>query len=113
VSGYLITSLQANLQPLPPKAEWGWWYQYYFATERGKLGYSKNCNDFNKLIWKNVSPKWDFDDATFDRTAASFKNPKVPLSLCPESPSLAISTVRPRTEHPIPTNSRANIRTES
>jgi pimeloyl-ACP methyl ester carboxylesterase len=75
VSGYLITSLKANQQPLPPKAERGWWYQYYFATERGKLGYSENRYDFNKLIWKNVSPKWDFDDATFDRTAASFNNP--------------------------------------
>jgi len=75
VSGYLITSLMANLQPLPPLAEYGWWYQYYFATERGKLGYSANRHDFNKLIWKIVSPKWDFDDATFDRTAASFDNP--------------------------------------
>jgi len=75
VSGYLITSLQANLRPLPPKAELGWWYQYYFATERGKLGYSENRHDFNKLIWKNASPSWDFDDATFDRTAASFDNP--------------------------------------
>ncbi len=75
VSGYLITSLQANLQPLPPQAEWGWWYQYYFATERGKLGYDANRHDFNKLIWKNSSPKWDFDDATFERTAASFNNP--------------------------------------
>src|SRR5271165_6180451 len=75
VSGYLITSLKANLQPLPPKAELGWWYQYYFATERGKIGYSENRSDFNKLIWKNVSPKWDFDDATFERTAASFDNP--------------------------------------
>jgi pimeloyl-ACP methyl ester carboxylesterase len=74
VSGYLITSLQANLQPLPPVAELGWWYQYYFATERGVLGYSENRHDFNKLIWKIVSPKWDFDDATFDRTAASFNN---------------------------------------
>jgi pimeloyl-ACP methyl ester carboxylesterase len=75
VSGYLITSLKANLQPLPPTAEYGWWYQYYFATERGKLGYSENTHEFNKLIWKIVSPKWDFDDATFDRTAASFNNP--------------------------------------
>ncbi|MGB8591102.1 MAG: alpha/beta hydrolase [Candidatus Acidiferrales bacterium] len=75
VSGYLITSLKANLQPLPPLAEYGWWYQYYFATERGKLGYSANTRDFNKLIWKIVSPKWDFDDATFDRTAESFNNP--------------------------------------
>jgi pimeloyl-ACP methyl ester carboxylesterase len=75
VSGYLITSLRANLQPLAPKSEWGWWYQYYFATERGELGYRANRHDFNKLMWKNASPKWDFDDATFDRTAASFDNP--------------------------------------
>ncbi len=75
VSGYLITSLQANLQPLPPQAEWGWWYQYYFATERGKLGYSTNRHEFNKLIWKSASPKWEFDDATYKRTAAAFNNP--------------------------------------
>jgi pimeloyl-ACP methyl ester carboxylesterase len=75
VSGYLITNVKAQQQRLPPKAELGWWYQYYFATERGRLGYGKNRNDFNKLIWKIVSPKWDFDDATFDRTAASFENP--------------------------------------
>jgi pimeloyl-ACP methyl ester carboxylesterase len=75
VSGYLIVNLKANLQPLPPKAELGWWYQYYFATERGVLGYSKNTNDFNKLIWHIASPKWKFDDATFNRTAASFNNP--------------------------------------
>ncbi len=74
VSGYLITSLRTNLQPLPPAAEYGWWYQYYFATERGKLGYSENRNEFNRLIWKNVSPKWNFDDATFNRTAESFNN---------------------------------------
>ena len=74
VSGYLIVNLEANKQPLPPKAELGWWYQYYFATERGKLGYREHTHDFNKLIWKIASPKWDFDDATFDRTAASFKN---------------------------------------
>jgi pimeloyl-ACP methyl ester carboxylesterase len=75
VSGYIITNLQANQQPLPPKAELGWWYQYYFATERGALGYSKNTNDFNKLIWQIASPKWKFDDATFYRTAAAFSNP--------------------------------------
>ncbi|WPU91599.1 alpha/beta hydrolase [Mucilaginibacter sabulilitoris] len=75
VSGYIIVNLKANTQPLPPKAELGWWYQYYFATARGKLGYSKNCNEFNKLIWKIASPKWNFDEATFDRTAASFTNP--------------------------------------
>jgi pimeloyl-ACP methyl ester carboxylesterase len=75
VSGYLIVNLEANMQPLPPKAELGWWYQYYFATERGVLGYTANTNDFNKLIWQIASPKWKFDDATFDRTAASFNNP--------------------------------------
>ena len=75
VSGYLITNLKANLQPLPPAAELGWWYQYYFSTERGRLGYTKYRHDFNKLIWKSASPKWDFDDATFDRTAMSFDNP--------------------------------------
>ena len=75
VSGYLITNLKANLRPLPPKAELGWWYQYYFATERGRIGYSENKHDFNKLIWKIASPKWTFDDATYDRTAAAFDNP--------------------------------------
>jgi pimeloyl-ACP methyl ester carboxylesterase len=75
VSGYLITSLAANLQPLPPAAELGWWYQYYFAIRRGAIGYAEHRYDFNKLIWKIVSPKWNFDDATFDRTAAAFNNP--------------------------------------
>jgi len=75
VSGYLIVNLEANQQPLPPQAELGWWYQYYFATERGRAGYDKYRHDFGKLIWKIASPKWNFDDATFDRTAASFNNP--------------------------------------
>jgi pimeloyl-ACP methyl ester carboxylesterase len=75
VSGYLIINLQANLQPLSPIAERGWWYQYYFATERGELGYAKNKHDFNKLIWKLASPKWNFNDATYDRSALSFDNP--------------------------------------
>jgi pimeloyl-ACP methyl ester carboxylesterase len=75
VSGYLITNRKANLQPLPPVAELGWWYQYYFSTARGQLGYTKYRRDFNKLIWKQASPKWDFDDATYDRTATSFENP--------------------------------------
>jgi len=75
VSGYLITNRKAELQPLPPKAEYGWWYQFYFSTDRGKLGYSKNLYDFNKLIWKIASPNWAFDDATYDRTAAAFNNP--------------------------------------
>jgi pimeloyl-ACP methyl ester carboxylesterase len=74
VSGYLITNQKANLQPLPPKAELGWWYQYYFATDRGQRGYDENRREFNKLIWNIVSPKWNFDDATFNRTAAAFDN---------------------------------------
>jgi pimeloyl-ACP methyl ester carboxylesterase len=75
VSGYLITNLKAQLQPLPPAGEYGWWYQFYFATDRGVLGYRQNTHDFNKLIWKTVSPKWNFDDATFERTAQAFSNP--------------------------------------
>jgi pimeloyl-ACP methyl ester carboxylesterase len=75
VSGYLITNLKANQQPLPPTAELGWWYQYYFATERGVLGYRRNRHDFNKLIWRTASPAWSFDDATYDRSAAAFDNP--------------------------------------
>ncbi len=75
VSGYLIGNPEANKMPLPPKAELEWWYQYYFATERGQIGYDKYRHDFAKLIWHIASPKWDFDDATFDRSAASFNNP--------------------------------------
>ena len=75
VSGYLIGSQAAGKQPLPPQAELQWWYQYYFATERGRLGYDQNRKDFAKLIWKLASPKWDFDDATFDRSATAFDNP--------------------------------------
>jgi pimeloyl-ACP methyl ester carboxylesterase len=75
VSGYLITNVEAQKQPLSPEAEHGWWYQYYFATDRGERGYTKYTHDFNKLIWKLASPTWNFDDATFDRTAQSFNNP--------------------------------------
>jgi pimeloyl-ACP methyl ester carboxylesterase len=75
VSGYLIGSQEAGKMPLPPKAELEWWYQYYFATERGRLGYEKYRRDFSKLIWQIASPKWRFDDATFDRSAAAFDNP--------------------------------------
>ncbi len=75
VSGYLIGSQEAGRMPLPPKAELEWWYQFYFATERGRLGYDKNRHDFAKLIWKLASPKWNFDDATFDRSAKAFENP--------------------------------------
>jgi pimeloyl-ACP methyl ester carboxylesterase len=74
VSGYLIGSPEANKTPLPPKAELQWWYQYYFATERGRAGYQRYRNDFAKLIWQIASPRWDFDEATFDRTAQSFDN---------------------------------------
>jgi pimeloyl-ACP methyl ester carboxylesterase len=75
VSGYLIGSRDANKMPLPPKAELEWWYQFYFATERGRAGYEAYRRDFAKLIWRIASPKWDFDNATFDRSAASFDNP--------------------------------------
>jgi len=75
VSGYLIGSQAANRMPLPPKAELDWWYQFYFATERGRAGYEKYRRDFNKLIWQLASPKWNFDEATFDRSASSFDNP--------------------------------------
>jgi pimeloyl-ACP methyl ester carboxylesterase len=75
VSGYLIGSVEAGKAPLPPKAELEWWYQYYFATERGRAGYEKYRHDFAKLIWTIASPKWNFDDAAFNRTAASFNNP--------------------------------------
>jgi pimeloyl-ACP methyl ester carboxylesterase len=75
VSGYLIGSQESGKVPLPPAAELQWWYQYYFATERGRAGYDKYRRDFSKLIWRLASPKWDFDDATFDRSAASFDNP--------------------------------------
>jgi pimeloyl-ACP methyl ester carboxylesterase len=75
VSGYLIGSQEANRTPLPPKAEQAWWYQFYFATDRGQAGYEANRHDFNKLIWHTASPKWNFDDATFERSAESFNNP--------------------------------------
>jgi pimeloyl-ACP methyl ester carboxylesterase len=75
VSGYLIGSPEANKLPLPPKAELDWWYQFYFATERGRLGYDKFRDEFARLIWKTASPKWEFDEATFQRSAGSFHNP--------------------------------------
>jgi pimeloyl-ACP methyl ester carboxylesterase len=75
VSGYLIGSQQANKAPLPPKAELAWWYQFYFATERGQAGYAANTHAFAKLIWQLASPQWTFDDAAFDRSAASLDNP--------------------------------------
>jgi pimeloyl-ACP methyl ester carboxylesterase len=74
VSGYLIGSQEANKKPLPPSAELQWWYQFYFATERGRAGYEKYTHDFAKLIWKLASPQWRFDDATFNRSAAALDN---------------------------------------
>ena len=75
VSGYLIGNQQLGKMPLSPTAELQWWYQYYFATERGRAGYEKYTSDFAKLIWKTASPGWNFDDAAFDKSAASFNNP--------------------------------------
>ncbi len=91
VSGYLIGSQEAGKMPLPPKAELQWWYQYYFATERGRAGYDKYRHDFAKLIWQIASPKWDFDDATFDRTRGGLRqsgsrrhrHPQLPLAARP------------------------------
>ncbi|WP_296599646.1 alpha/beta hydrolase [Phenylobacterium sp.] len=75
VSGYLIGSQAAGAKPLPPAAEFQWWYQFYFATERGRAGYEANRRSFNRLIWQLASPRWAFDDATFERTAQAFDNP--------------------------------------
>jgi len=75
VSGYLIGSQQAGQAPLAPDAERDWWYQYYFATERGRAGYKAYRRDFARLIWRSASPAWRFDDATFERSAAAFDNP--------------------------------------
>jgi pimeloyl-ACP methyl ester carboxylesterase len=81
VSGYLIINRQNNLKPLLPQAELAWWYQYYFATDRGQSGYDLNRRDFNKLIWHLASPKWDFDDATYDQSA----NPLTIPTMCRSS----------------------------
>ncbi|MET8045391.1 alpha/beta hydrolase [Micromonospora sp. NPDC005215] len=75
VSGYLIDGQASGRVPLPPKAELAWWYQYYFATERGRDGYDRNRRDFARLIWQTASPKWSFDEATFNRSATAFDNP--------------------------------------
>jgi pimeloyl-ACP methyl ester carboxylesterase len=75
VSGYLIGNQEANKAPLPPSAELAWWYQYYFATERGRAGYDAHRKEFARLIWHTASPRWNFDDETFDRSAAAFDNP--------------------------------------
>jgi pimeloyl-ACP methyl ester carboxylesterase len=99
VSGYLIVDLVANQRPLSPPAEHGWWYQYYFATQRGIDGYRQNTREFNKLIWQSASPVWHFDDQTYDRSATAFANPdhvdivihnyRWRLSLAPGEPQYA------------------------
>jgi len=81
VSGYLVTYIKANQLPLLPKAELAWWYQYYFATERGKLDYSEKRYEFNKLIWTIASPQWNFVESIYSRTAATFNNPIMSASL--------------------------------
>jgi pimeloyl-ACP methyl ester carboxylesterase len=82
VSGYLIGNREANTKPLLPKAELAWWYQFYFATERGHLGYAQNTRDFARLIWQTASPAWAFDDETFERSAQALDNhhPQLPLA---------------------------------
>jgi pimeloyl-ACP methyl ester carboxylesterase len=75
VSGYLIASREAHRRPLAPRAEYAWWYQFYFATERGERGYAAHCREFSRLIWQLASPRWQFDDAAFARTAQAFDNP--------------------------------------
>jgi hypothetical protein len=98
VSGYLIGSQKANEQPLPPEAELQWWYQFYFATERGRAGYEKYTREFAKLIWRIASPKWEFDDATFDRSAAAFDNPDhVPIVIQTTAGGWGWPTARPST----------------
>ena len=97
VSGYLIGSQQDGKMPLTPQAELEWWYQFYFATERGRAGYDKYRHDFSKLIWRLASPKWNFDDATFDRTAASFDNADhVPIVIHNYRWRLALAESEPR-----------------
>ncbi|MDN4615518.1 alpha/beta hydrolase [Leifsonia sp. F6_8S_P_1B] len=75
VSGYLLSSQESNATPLPPAAELAWWYQFYFATERGRRGYETFRDDFARLIWRTASPRWAFDDAAFARSAAALDNP--------------------------------------
>ncbi len=97
VSGYLIGSQEANRTPLPPQAELQWWYQYYFATERGVEGYRKYTRDFARLIWQLASPKWSFADATFERSAAAFENPDhVAISIHNYRWRLGLATGEPR-----------------
>lgn len=80
VGGYLVVDLVANLKPLAAAAEHNWWYQYYFATERGRLAMEDRDlrRELTRFVWTTVSPTWHFDDATFDRAATAFDNPDHP-----------------------------------
>lgn len=75
VSGYLIGNQKSGHTPLVPSAELQWWYQFYFATERGRLGYEQYRREFAKQIWTLASPQWHFTDAVFEQSAAAFDNP--------------------------------------
>ena len=100
VSGYLIGSQEANRMPLPPTAELQWWYQYYFATERGRAGYQEHTGDFARLIWRLASPKWAFDDATFERSAAALDNPDhVAIVIDNYRWRLGLATGEPKYDH--------------
>ena len=111
MSGYLITNLAANKLPLPPAAENAWWYQYYFATERGVLGLKKYRNELGKFVWTFNSPTWHFSDHTYHRTAAAFQNPdfvaivignyRWRLSLVPSAPEYASTEARLQSAPPI------------
>jgi pimeloyl-ACP methyl ester carboxylesterase len=128
VSGYLIVNLVTNQRPLSPQAEHGWWYQYYFATQRGVDGYRENTHDFNKLIWQEASPLWKFDDATYDRTATAFTNPdhvdivihnyRWRLSLAPGEPQYdeldrTLATARPSACRRSPSEATSTARTRT
>jgi pimeloyl-ACP methyl ester carboxylesterase len=104
VSGYLSGSPEANRVPLPPKAELQWWYQYYFATDRGRAGYDTYRRDFAKLIWQTASPKWDFDNATFDRGAASFWNSGLPKGPVITVPTITLEGDANGAPHPDPSS---------
>ena len=107
VSGYLIGNPEVNKTPLPPPAELSWWYQFYFATERGRAGYDKYRHDFAKLIWHTASPKWNFDDETFDRSAACVRqrrprrhrDPQLPVAARAGARRVAVRRPRAATRH--------------
>ena len=74
-NGYNIQNIAASVTPAAPEQEQRWWYQYYFHTERGRAGLQTNRRELCRLLWKLWSPNWNFDDATYARTAESFDSP--------------------------------------